>query len=202
MFISISFYFLHETSGSMEWAKIGALNDAMSNIVSDLRETVQFNNATILMSVLTFGKTAKWMNDTPISITDFSWTPIQASGMTPLGMACLELNNRIKADITDASEDIYIIVLSDGCPTDDYDEGIEALKKNVYYKKAKKFAIAIGEDADLPSLLRFVNDDSHIFKQNRADGLLNILQNILYKTTKIRDKSAHNIQIEEEDEWA
>lgn len=200
--MSISFYLLLDTSGSMDGAKIGALNDAMSNIVSDLRETAQFNNTTILMSVLTFGKTAKWLNNTPMSITNFSWTPIQTSGMTPLGRACLELNSRIKADLADADEDICIIVLSDGCPTDDYDEGIEALKKNVYYKKAKKYAIAIGEDADLPSLLRFVNDDSHIFRQNKADELLDSLQSIFQRVVKKPNKPKVISVADDDDEWA
>ena len=56
----MKFFILLDTSGSMEGAKIGALNDAMSNILVTLQGAA-FDGSVIELAVLTFGKTAKWM---------------------------------------------------------------------------------------------------------------------------------------------
>ena len=60
----MKFFILLDTSGSMEGAKIGALNDAMSNILVTLQGAA-FDGKQIELSVMTFGKTAQWMYDSP-----------------------------------------------------------------------------------------------------------------------------------------
>ena len=47
-------FILLDTSGSMEGAKIGSLNDCMCNIIIDFQEKA-FNKTEIEMSVLSFG---------------------------------------------------------------------------------------------------------------------------------------------------
>ena len=95
-------YLLLDTSGSMDGAKISALNDSMENIIVDLQEKA-FNGNIINLSVLSFAKNVRWMYETPINILDFKWKPLIASGMTSLGKACCELANAISANI-DCSE--------------------------------------------------------------------------------------------------
>ena len=76
-----------DTSGSMDGAKISALNDSMENIIVDLQEKAS-NGNTIKLSVLSFAKNVRWMYETPINILNFNWKPLTASGMTSLGKAC------------------------------------------------------------------------------------------------------------------
>ena len=169
-------YLLLDTSGSMEGAKISALNDSMENIIVDLQEKA-FNGIDIKVSVLSFARQINWMYKNPINILEFIWKPLTASGMTSLGLACCELANAI-VDSTQ-EEDIAIVLLSDGYPTDDYDEGIKELRKLSPFNQASKFVIALGNDADIKSLMRFVDNQEYIFMENKADSLLDVFDSII-----------------------
>lgn len=171
-------YILLDTSGSMDGAKISALNDSMENIIVDLQERAN-NGSIINLSVLSFSRHIKWMYDKPINILDFIWKPLTASGMTSLGKACCELADAISTDTEKTSDKIIIILLSDGCPTDDYEEGIFQLHKLPAFNEAEKFAIAFGDNADVKSLSKFVDENERIFIENRADGLLDVLSSII-----------------------
>ena len=175
----MKFFILLDTSGSMEGAKIGALNDAMSNILVTLQGAA-FDGKQIELSVMTFGKTAQWMYDSPKSVMDFGWKELKANGMTPLGSACQVLDVALNKHSIDG-EEINIIVLSDGCPTDDYDSGISSLDNNRYFSLANKYAIALGENADIASLKRFVKEDNHLYTVATADNLLDTLSSTIYK---------------------
>ena len=129
----MKFYVLLDISGSMEGAKIGALNDAMSNLLAELKQISSSSNQLIDIAVLSFGKETKWMHNHPINVEDFTWYQLSAGGMTPLGKACVELNLALMSDYQKHDDEIYIILLSDGCPTDDYDEGIDLLLANPFF---------------------------------------------------------------------
>lgn len=196
------FYILLDTSGSMEGAKIAALNDAMTNIVTELQQCANSSKKIIVLSILSFGREPKWMYEKSLSIQEFEWIKLIPGGMTPLGKTCLELHSRLISDMSTVNDDICIMLLSDGCPTDDYDEGIETLQANEHFIKAYKYAIAIGNNADIPSFLRFTDDTSHIFQQNKTDELLNVLQSILYnEINAIQHQSSLTIE-EDDDEWS
>ena len=183
----------------MEGAKIGALNDAMSNILVTLQGAA-FDGSVIELAVLTFGKTAKWMYESPKPVMDFGWKELQANGMTPLGQACEELDSALnKYSVT--GEPIGIILLSDGCPTDDYDSGLVLLDQNNIFELADKYAIALGENADIPSLKRFVKDDNHLFFVSTVDGLLDILSGTISKEIDGIKRTRNVIKTGVDDEW-
>ena len=190
-------YLLLDTSGSMEGAKIGALNDSMENIIVDLQEKA-FNGIDIKVSVLSFARHINWMYQNPIKILDFMWKPLNASGMTSLGLACCELSKAIASNKQD--EDIAVVLLSDGCPTDDYEEGIQELRKLSQFNQATKFAIALGSDADLKSLMKFVDSQENIFMENKADSLLDVLDVIIHNI--IPDGPQKHIPLtDSDDDW-
>lgn len=193
-------YLLLDTSGSMDGAKISALNDSMENIIVDLQEKANHGND-INLSVLSFSKNIKWMYDKPINILDFTWNPLTASGMTSLGKACCELANVISTHAEIQGEKIIIILLSDGCPTDDYEEGIFQLHKLPAFNMAEKFAIAFGDNADVKSLSMFVDENERIFIENRADGLLDVLNSIIGKITPDIDNFS-SIGDVDDDDWS
>ena len=195
----MKFFILLDTSGSMEGAKIGALNDAMSNILVTLQGAA-FDGKQIELSVMTFGKTAQWMYDSPKSVMDFGWKELKANGMTPLGTACQALDVALNKHSI-VGEEIIIIVLSDGCPTDDYDSGITLLDNNRYFSLANKYAIALGENADMASLKRFVKEDSHLYTVATADNLLDTLSSTIYRNIGGKTNAAKNINNESDGEW-
>jgi uncharacterized protein YegL len=49
-----------------------------------------------------------------------------------------------------------LVLISDGQPTDDFGKGLDALLTEPWGKKAVRVAIAIGDDADLDVLRRFI----------------------------------------------
>lgn len=191
-------YILLDTSGSMDGSKISALNDSMENIIVDLQEKA-FNGKNIDIVILSFAMDVTWMYDEPINILDFKWKPLTASGMTSLGKACCELAKNISAYPAN-NENVAIVLLSDGCPTDDYDEGIRELRNLQTFNNADKFAIALGDNADLQSLARFVDEQNNIFIENKADTLIDVLNtimgNIAHHTTPTHPNVIDN------DEWS
>ena len=104
---------------------------------------------------------------------DFGWKELQANGMTPLGLACEELGKVLNA--CESEEKVGIILLSDGCPTDDYDSALPLLMNNVVFKNSYRYALALGENADIPSLRRFVTDDNNVFVLSNVDSLFDKL---------------------------
>jgi uncharacterized protein YegL len=195
----MKFFILLDTSGSMEGAKIGALNDAMSNILVTLQGAA-FDGKQIELNVMTFGKTAKWMYDSPKSVMDFGWKELHANGMTPLGLACEELNKALNTYIS-LGDKVGIILLSDGCPTDDYESGLSVLSSNAIFTESYRFALGIGDNADIPSLRRFVIDDNHIFVLNNVDSLFDGLMAAVIDGFSQQEPAKTTINRYDGDEW-
>lgn len=191
-------YILLDTSGSMDGSKISALNDSMENIIIDLQEKA-FNGKKIDIVVLSFARDVTWMYDKPINILDFNWKPLTASGMTSLGKACCELAKNISTYPAN-NENTAIVLLSDGCPTDDYDEGIMELRNLQIFNNADKFAIALGDNADLQTLIRFVDVQENIFIENKADRLIDALNTIMENITNFTSTPLYTDDID--DEWS
>ena len=51
-----------------------------------------------------------------------------------------------------------LVLLSDGQPTDDFERGLKALMDQPWGAKAVRIGIAIGDDADLDVLQRFIGN--------------------------------------------
>ena len=189
-------YILLDTSGSMEGAKIGALNDCMQNIVISLQEYA-FNGCSVNIDVMSFARSAKWMYDSIKPILDFDWKVLQAGGMTSLGLACMLLSDRLTRQQN--TEDKLLILISDGCPTDDYANDIVALSNNDCFSKSARYAIAIGDDADFQSLATFASCIENVYKLSDVSELIGSITNILEPTVhEVRPP----ISVEEDDDWS
>lgn len=66
--------------------------------------------------------------------------------------------------------------------------------------KQKKFAIAFGDNADIKSLSKFVDDTNQIFVENHADALLDVLGTIIGTITP----NIHHVSNQDDidDDWA
>ena len=110
------------------------------------------------------------MYSEPISVDQFEWKPLDAENVTDLGSAFSELSGKLSRNSFMSSPSLsfapVMILMSDGYPTDNFEKGLEELRKNRWYSAGIKAAVAIGEDADFDILARFTgNPDSVVTAQ-------------------------------------
>ena len=136
-------FFVVDTSGSMEGSKIGTLNQAIEDVIPEIKDISENNaDAQIKIAVLEFSDGAKWITPKPVPAEDFHWDYLNASGLTDFGDACSCLNEKLSrnafmSEIT-GSFAPAIFLLSDGEPTDDFIDRLDDLWKNNWFRKAIK----------------------------------------------------------------
>ena len=193
---TMTLFFLIDTSGSMEGNKIGAVNDAVVNVLPILNDISETNpDAEIKVAALEFSSDVRWLYDEPKSAKDFIWQDVTASGLTCLGGACAELAARLSRNggfMQSASGSFApaIILLSDGGPTDDYESGLAKLKTNNWFKSAIKIAIAIGDDADKDVLKDFTGSSEAVITVHNIDALKQIIRVVAVTSSQIGSKSS------------
>lgn len=192
---TMTLFFLIDTSGSMSGNKIGAVNDAIVNVLPMLDDISSSNpDAEIKVAALEFSNGTKWLYNEPKSVEDFKWIDVQAGGLTSLGEACLELNSKLsRSGYMKSASGSYapaIILLSDGGPTDNFDGGLQTLQGNNWFKNAIRIAIAIGDDADLEVLARFTGNSEAVIKVHNIDALKQIIRIVAVTSSQIGSKSS------------
>lgn len=192
---TMTLFFLIDTSGSMGGNKIGAVNDAIDNVLPMLDDISASNpDAEIRVAALEFSSGTNWLYDEPKLASDFVWQDVSASGLTSLGEACKELNSKLSRSgfMKSASGSFApaIILLSDGGPTDDFQSGLSALKNNNWFKAAIKIAIAIGDDADKDVLKDFTGSIEAVFTVHNIDALKQVIRIVAVTSSQIGSKSS------------
>lgn len=192
---TMTLFFVIDTSGSMMGNKIGAVNDAVINVLPMLNEISETNpDAEIKVAALEFSSGANWLYSEPKLASEFVWQDVTAGGLTSLGEACSELNAKLsRTGFMQAASGSFapaIILLSDGGPTDDYKSGISKLKNNNWFKAAIKVAIAIGDDADLKVLEEFTGTNEAVFTVHNIDALKQIIRVVAVTSSQIGSKSS------------
>lgn len=192
---TMTLFFLIDTSGSMIGNKIGAVNDAVVNVLPMLDDISTTNpDAEIKVAALEFSNGCNWLYNEPKLASEFVWQDVQASGLTSLGAACEELCIKLsRSGYMQATSGAYapaIILLSDGGPTDDFASGLAKLKSNSWFKAAIKVAIAIGEDADLSVLEQFTGSNEAVFTVHNIDALKQIIRIVAVTSSQIGSKSS------------
>lgn len=192
---TMTLFFLIDTSGSMMGNKIGAVNDAVVNVLPMLDEISASNpDAEIKVAALEFSNGTNWLYDEPKLASDFVWQDVQADGLTSLGAACTELNSKLSRNgFMQAASGSFapaIILLSDGGPTDDYQNGLSKLKGNNWFKAAIKIAIAIGDDADKDVLKEFTGTNEAVFTVHNIDALKQVIRVVAVTSSQIGSKSS------------
>ena len=192
---TMTLFFLIDTSGSMSGNKIGAVNDAIVNVLPMLEDISSSNpDAEIKVAAMEFSNGTKWLYNEPKSVEDFKWIDVQAGGLTSLGEACLELNSKLsRCGYMKSASGSYapaIILLSDGGPTDNFDGGLQTIQGNNWFKNAIRIAIAIGDDADLDVLARFTGNSEAVIKVQNIDALKQIIRIVAVTSSQIGSKSS------------
>lgn len=193
---TMTLFFMIDTSGSMEGNKIGAVNDAVENVLPMLNDISESNpDAEIKVAALEFSNAAKWLYDEPKLAKDFVWQDVAAFGLTALGEACQELEKKLHREdgfMKNASGSFApaIILLSDGGPTDNFEAGLAQLKTNNWFKAAIKIAIAIGDDADKDVLTKFTGSDEAVITVHNIEALKQIIRIVAVTSSQVGSKSS------------
>lgn len=191
----MTLFFVIDKSGSMYGNKIGSVNDAIENVLPMIGEISDENpDAEINVAALEFSTDTRWLYDEPKEANDFIWQQVTAEGLTSLGAACKELNNKLSRNggFMSSPSGCYapaIILLSDGGPTDNYEQGLNALKQNSWFKNAIKVAIAIGDDADKNVLTQFTGNSEAVITVHTLDALKAMIRIIAITSSQIGSKS-------------
>lgn len=170
------FFWLADCSGSMARdGKIQALNNAAREALPHMREVAAGNpHARPLLRVMRFATRAEWVTPVAIAIDTFSWSELQAAGVTNLGAALELLARELQSPaMPQRALPPVLVLVSDGQPTDDFEAGLAALGAVPWGAKAVRLGIAIGRDADHEVLARFIADpEVPILEANAPEALV------------------------------
>jgi len=152
-----------DTSGSMDGAKLNELNAAVAWFFNEVRKD-EMAAMTAEIATVSFGGEVRQL--TEISGIERQQVPwLTASGGTPIGaavMKCLDLLDQAKREYKELGIDYFqpwLVLMTDGSPTDDIAKAVELCQQRIKSKKLTVIPIAIGADADIPTLARFSKSD-------------------------------------------
>lgn len=185
-------FVLADVSGSMcTNGKIQALNQALRDMVDALGQEDDLR-AQILLTVLTFGGGKAQLAVPMAPAKQVQWVDLEASGNTPLG-ACLTMTRELIEDRGVLPERSYrptVVLVSDGQPNDAWQEPLAALLASERGGRAFRFALAIGDDADLDVLGKFLaNPEARVHRASEARQIRSFFRFVTMSVT-LRSKSA------------
>lgn len=190
-------FFLIDKSLSMSGSKIGAVNMAIREVIPEIKQIADDSaDANIKIAILTFSNGAEWLYQSAIDIKDFNWSDINVVGMTDMGSAFKELNEKLSRTSgfmsdTAGSYAPAIFLMSDGQPTDEYSRSLIDLKSNNWFKAAIKAAIAIGDDADKDMLVEFTGNAESVLTAHTPEVLKKLIRFVSVTASKIGSKSSN-----------
>lgn len=172
-----------DCSGSMRGDRIASLSYALLTALPDLREAAAENpEIDVRVRVLAFGTSPHWLTVDAVPVDDLVWPDLQANGHTAMGGALAMVAAQLTRDSTGARQLPPILVMaSDGYPTDDVEAGMRALYATPEGAAATRIAIAIGSDAALSILNRFIGNPA--LPPLRAGNAAELAEHIRWATT-------------------
>jgi uncharacterized protein YegL len=167
---------LLDCSGSMaEEGKIEALNNAIREVAPAMRKAAEGNpEVQFLVRVMRFSSGASWHVGKPTPLAEFKWVDLHAEGETDLGQAFTLLAHDL-AQLPQSTRMLppQVVLISDGKPTDDWRSALQVLLGIPWGQRAVRQAIAIGQDADLETLRKFVdNPERPVLRVDNAEQLV------------------------------
>jgi uncharacterized protein YegL len=159
--------------------KMGALNEAIRDSIPHLREVASQNpHAQLFVRCLAFSTGCRWAISDPTPVEQLTWSDLSASGFTDMGQALSEVAAQLRVPpLEPRSLPPALVLVSDGQPTDDFDAGLRALMSEPWGAKAVRLAVAIGRDADLDVLARFIdNPEIRPMQATNAEQLMHFIR--------------------------
>lgn len=192
----LNIIFLIDVSGSMRGQRIAMVNNAMENIIKELRKRDELQS-TIKISILEFSETARWVTTQPIPVQHFVFRQIEAQPwLTNYGPAFDALNAKLsrKAFMNPDMGEYFaplILFVTDGEPTDvdSFPNALARLNRNGWFLSSSKYAIAVGEDARSQEVIKtlslFAGIVTNVRYADEGEALCNLIEFITINASSI-----------------
>ncbi|MDQ0375986.1 vWA domain-containing protein [Cellulomonas humilata] len=180
---------LLDVSLSMSGGKIDSLNTAVAEMLASFQGS-EGSETEIDVAVITFGGTVE-LAQPLASARTIQWTGLSTSGNTPMGTALRMAKAMIedKAVVPSRAYRPTVVLVSDGQPTDDWQQPLDDFVSNGRSSKCDRMALAIGGDANAEVLEKFIaGTDYPLFFAKDAAGLQKYFQFVTMSVT-VRTKS-------------
>jgi len=182
----LHFIWILDCSGSMKAnGKIQALNTAIREAIPALQQAARANpEAQVLVRALRFSRGAQWHIAVPTPAEEVKWEDVTADAHTDMGKALAMVAEEMKVPpMKPRSLPPVLVLISDGQPTDDFSVGLKKLMDQPWGRAAVRLAIAIGQDADLEVLQRFIGMPPEERAPLQADNAEMLVENIRWAST-------------------
>jgi len=185
---------LLDVSGSMSGEKINTLNAAVKEMISDFANAEK-NEIEILVSIITFGSNVS-LHMPYTSAKDVEWQDLQASGLTPMGTA-FSMAKAMLEDKEVTPSRAYrptIVLVSDGQPTDDWQQPLRVLVNEGRSQKCDRMAMAIGSEVSNSVLNEFVSGtENKVFTAQDSSQIQEFFQFVTMSVTTRTNSNNANI---------
>ena len=173
----LHFYWLLDTSGSMSnGGKIQSLNHAIRESIPYLRKEADDPKARgeLIVHAMEFNDHARWVDAEMaegVAVSKFNWTKdLEANGETYMGEAL----KQIAAELPNLPNNAFrpvIALVTDGEPTDNFQQGLKELMDQPWGKHAWRVAIAIGDDANMKVCEEFCGGERKPMKATNVEDI-------------------------------
>lgn len=176
-------------------SRIEVLNKAVQEMIASLAKEEQLDHE-FLVSVITFGATVG-VHLPPTKASLVQWTPLAAGGGTPLGEA-IATGKQLIEDKEKTPSRAYrpvVVLVSDGKPTDGWEENLASFVGAGRSTKCDRIALAIGAGTDEEMLRKFIaGTPNPLFHASDAAQILEAFQRVTMSVT-VRSRSVDPNQI-------
>lgn len=163
-------YIIVDNSNSMIGNKIGAVNDAINNILFRLRKIQASNEVCIQMIQMSFAKSVVWSNVFPVPLNQFTYSDLYTSeNESNMGAAFEELYEKLEKQYevtSNKDSETTILLFSDCLYSDDISEGLNKLRRNFIFNSANRIGITFNDELSLDLaenlLIEFVSGNDNI----------------------------------------
>lgn len=205
----MTLFYIIDTSESMAGTRIGTVNSAMEECRDLLKEIAKANDdAEIKVTVMQFSSGCYWItgSNSAINLEDWKWQDLQAGGITDFGSALLELDKKLsRKEFLESQTGAYapvILLFSDGGPTDNWEKGLQQIKKNNWFKHAIKIAVDIESGADKKVLEAFTGNSEAILDAKDQNTLKKMIHKVSVRASEFQShskQSSDEVSTPEED---
>jgi len=192
---SIPVLLLLDTSYSMSGQPIDILNKAVEAMIAEFKKAETMETF-IKLSIIAFGSENGVDLHTPLTeVSKIKFQPLNVAGETPMGTAFKMAKAMIEDKEIFKGRDYRpaIVLLSDGAPTDDWEQPLSDFINNGRSSKCDRMAVAIGS-ADESVLQKFIAGcENPLFYAEDAGKIIDAFKKITMSVT-MRTKSMNKNQ--------
>ena len=165
--------------------KIDVLNDAIARMIEAF-QGLDLPGVVTQVSVIAFGGETAVLHQPLLSVEHFRWTPLTADGRTPMGHA-FELATELLEDgdaLPSRSYQPNLVLVSDGMPTDQWQDRLRSLNDARRAGRALRFAVGVGSDQKMDVLSRFAGDEGQVVPADRVEMLTEFFRYVTFAVTR------------------